>query len=121
MCLKSTRRGSAPIKWDIMGNVMPRQFYLIAIIASLIVAAATQARADDVLLVTPRIYNFPGQQLCQVDRNDRRYREFCAPPSYHPLGATGYRPLGTYVAYRPHRFVRRPWPSAKVVTIDPQN
>ena len=97
---------------------MPRHFYLIAVLAMLIISLSAPAKADDVLLVTPRIYNYPGQQLCQVDRNDRRYREFCAPQSYQPFGATGYRPLGTYQVRRPIRVVRRPWPSAKVISVD---
>jgi hypothetical protein len=70
-------------------------------------------------VIHSRIYNFPGQQLCQVDRNDRRYREFCAPHSYHPYGATGYRPFGTY---RPLRRAR-PYllaPNAKIIRIEPR-
>jgi len=97
---------------------MPRHFYLIAVLAMLIISLSAPAKADDVLLVTPRIYNYPGQQLCQVDRNDRRYREFCAPQSYQPFGATGYHPLGTYQVRRPIRIVRRPWPSSKVIGVD---
>lgn len=102
---------------------MPRTIYLFVSLfacASVFIASPVQVSASDtIVLVQPRIYNFPGQQLCQVDRSDRRYREFCAPQSYHPFGASGYRPLGTYQAYRPHRFVRRAWPSAKVVHVDP--
>lgn len=102
---------------------MPRIFYPLVcffVLTAMLAAAPAEVHANDVTVVVyPRIYNFPGQQLCQVDRNDRRYREFCAPQSYHPYGASGYRPLGAYQAYRPHRFVRRPWPSAKVVQVDP--
>ena len=102
---------------------MPRYFSLLVILsvcAAALAASTAQVQASDtIVLVQPRIYNFPGQQLCQVDRNDRRYREFCAPQSYHAFGASGYRPLGTYQPYRPERFVRRAWPSAKILHVDP--
>lgn len=101
---------------------MPRFVHSLScssIIIAALVASSPQVRAQEVTVVAyPRIYNFPGQQLCQVDRRDRRYREFCAPQSYHAFGASGYRPLGTYQAYRP-RFVRRGWPSARIVHVDP--
>lgn len=96
-----------------------RLFVVFSAIAAMLVVSPVQVRADDtIVLVQPRIYNFPGQQLCQVDRSDRRYREFCAPQSYHPYGAFGYRPLGTYQVHRA-RYVQRPWPSAKVIQVDP--
>ncbi len=98
---------------------MPRCFYLTAILALFISAPSSSFADDQVIIVYPRVYNYPGQQLCQVDRNDRRYREFCSPQSYHPFGATGYRPLGTY---RPYHDTQRYWemPSARVVNVDPQ-
>ena len=98
---------------------MPRFFYLTAVLAVFISAPAPSFADDQVIIVYPRVYNYPGQQLCQVDRNDRRYREFCSPQSYHPFGATGYRPLGTY---RPYRNTQQYWeaPSARVVNVDPQ-
>ena len=71
---------------------------LLAAIAVLMAAPAPSFADDRLVVIYPRIYNFPGQQLCQVDRNDRRYREFCSPQSYHPYGASGYRPYGTYPA-----------------------
>ena len=99
---------------------MSRYFYFLVAMLALFVAVPGLSFADDqTIIVYPRVYNFPGQQLCQVDRNDRRYREFCSPQSYHPFGASGYRPYGTY---RPYRSAQRYWvaPSARVVTIDPQ-
>jgi hypothetical protein len=100
---------------------MPRSFLLVCLSAILftLVTLPEPAHAQEVTVIAyPRIYNFPGQQLCQVDRSDRRYREFCAPQSYHPFGAFGYRPLGSYEPYRP-RLVRRGWPSAKIIHVDP--
>jgi hypothetical protein len=118
----SVRRGSASTEKRIE-DVMPRLLPALAVLSACIAALATSgapAHGQDVTVIAyPRIYNFPGQQLCQVDRSDRRYREFCAPQSYHAFGASGYRPFGTYQAYRPHRFVRRTWPSAKVLQVDP--
>ena len=98
---------------------MPRYIYLTAILALFISTSAPSFADDQVIIVYPRVYNYPGQQLCQVDQNDRRYREFCSPQSYHPFGATGYRPLGTY---RPFRSEERYWemPGARVVNVDPQ-
>jgi hypothetical protein len=97
---------------------MPRFFFLIAMLAVLIAASSPSFADDQTIIVYPRVYNFPGQQLCQVDRNDRRYREFCSPQSYHPFGVSGYRPFGTY---QPYRSAQRYWvmPSARIVTIDP--
>ena len=99
---------------------MSRYIYALATIAVLIAMPAPSIADDPPVVIYPRISNFPGQQLCQVDRNDRRYRELCAPQSYHPYGASGYRPYGTY---RPSRNVRRYWvmPNARVVHIVPQN
>lgn len=100
---------------------MPRYFYCLMATLAVFISASAPSYADDpIIIVYPRVYNFPGQQLCQVDRNDRRYREFCAPQSYHPFGASGYRPLGTY---RPYHGAQRFWvaPSARVVNVDPQN
>ena len=96
-----------------------KRFVFVLVCAGALVTSLSLGLAQDVTVIAyPRIYNFPGQQLCQVDRNDRRYREFCAPQSYHPYGASGYRPFGTYQTYRP-RYVRRMMPSAKIVRIDP--
>jgi hypothetical protein len=96
---------------------MRRYTYLLTAIAVLITAPAPSFADDLPLVITPRIYNYPGQQLCQVDRNDRRYRELCAPQSYHPYGVFGYRPFGTYRPYRSaQRF--RVAPNARIVHIN---
>ncbi len=101
---------------------MPRLWSLLLILSAIplaLIASPAPLSAQEVTVIAyPRIYNFPGQQLCQVDASDRRYREFCAPQSYHPYGAFGYRPLGTYQPYRP-RLVRRGWPSARIIHVDP--
>lgn len=90
--------------------------YILAATAAILAAVPVPSFAEPPLVIHSRIYNFPGQQLCQVDRADRRYREFCAPASYHPYGIRGYRPLGTY---RPTGRVR-PYvlaPNAKIIHI----
>ncbi|HWP27185.1 MAG TPA: hypothetical protein VNL39_12650 [Xanthobacteraceae bacterium] len=94
---------------------MPRYIHLLAAVA-VIFAAPSPSFAEPPLVIHSRIYNFPGQQLCQVDRAGRRYREFCAPQSYHPYGITGYRPFGTYLPLRR----ARPYvlaPNAKIIRI----
>ena len=95
---------------------MSRCFFLAAAFAALFVSQGPAAADDLPVVVYGGIHNFPGQQLCQVDRNDRRYRELCWPQSYRPFGAAGYRPLGTH---RPYRSVRRFWiqPNARIVRI----
>ena len=102
---------------------MGRNTHYICFLAvfTALVATSVPSFADGLpLVIYPRLYNFPGQQLCQVDREDSRYREFCAPQSYHPYGVFGYRPLGSY---RHYRHVRRFWvaPDARIVKINPQN
>jgi hypothetical protein len=66
-----------------------------------IVGAPTMYGDDGVLPAHPNMYPDPAWKLCQVDRSphDRRYYH-CGPYSYHPYGSNGYRPLGTYRAYR---------------------
>jgi len=102
---------------------MPRFCSLLVLLSAIVftlVASPAAVRAQEVTVIAyPRIYNFPGQQLCQVNAADRRYREFCAPQSYHAFGASGYRPLGTYQPYRP-RLMRRDWPSARIVQVNPE-
>jgi hypothetical protein len=94
---------------------MSRHIHLLAA-AAVLGCLPAPSFAELPLVIRSRIYNFPGQQLCQVDHGDRRYREFCAPPSYHPYGITGYRPFGTY---RPLRRLR-PYvlaPNAKIIRV----
>mgnify|MGYP000368557193 CR=1 FL=1 len=94
---------------------MSRYVYLL-FAAAVLIAAPAPSFAELPLVIHSRIYNFPGQQLCQVDHADRRYRAFCAPPSYHPYGSAGYRPFGTY---RPPPRTR-PYvlaPNAKIIHI----
>jgi hypothetical protein len=53
--------------------------------------------------ITPAVANVrpdPAVKFCQTDlRADGRY-VYCNQGSYHPYGANGYRPLGSYQAYR---------------------
>ena len=92
----------------------------LAAFAAIFVLQAPASANDLPVVVYGGIHNYPGQQLCQVSRSDRRYRELCWPQSYHPYGAAGYRPMGTYRSYRS---VRRAWiqPSAKIVQIHEQS
>jgi hypothetical protein len=94
-----------------------RKFFVASVVAASFVGSPAPSTANDVTVVVyPRIHNFPGQQLCQIDRNNHRHREFCAPQSYHPYGAMGYRPFGTY---RPYRGMR-PYllaPNAKIIRL----
>jgi hypothetical protein len=66
----------------------------------------------------PYLQDDPSWQLCQIDRVDRRHRNYeCGPYSYHPFGVYGYRPNGTYVPSRsaPHYVLA---PSAKIIRIE---
>ena len=53
--------------------------------------------------VTPAVTDVrpdPAMKFCQTDqRPDGRY-VYCNQGSYHPYGANGYRPMGTYKSYR---------------------
>jgi hypothetical protein len=61
----------------------------------------------------------PTWRLCQIDQRDGR-TYLCGPHSYHPYGAPGYRPYGTYAGYRsaPVYLVA---PDARVISIDTEN
>ena len=98
---------------------MLRQAYFLAALAALIAAPAPLQANDLPVVVYPSIANYPGRQLCQVDPSDRRYRELCGAHSYHPYGAAGYRPYGTY---RPHHSAPGFWvaPDARIINITPQ-
>ena len=84
----------------------------------MIVGAPTLYGDDGVLPAHPNMYPDPAWKLCQVDRNprDRRYYH-CGPYSYHPYGSNGYRPFGTYRAYRAApAYVYAP--SARIIAVE---
>ena len=64
---------------------MSRFFFLVAVLVA--ASIPTASSADDLVVLHSRIYNFPGQQLCQVDHTDRRYRDeqTCHPDTYFRL------------------------------------
>jgi hypothetical protein len=83
------------------------------------------ARAPRVIAIEPGVapaYAIlrpdPAWKRCQIGPNaggEGAY--FCGPYSYHPYGAHGYRPYGSYRAYRsaPGYVLA---PSAKIISID---
>ena len=54
------------------------------------------------LPVYPYLRPDPAWKLCQIDAPPRgaRVHYYCGPYSYHPYGANGYRPYGSYRPYR---------------------
>ena len=75
-----------------------------------IVAPGAQYGEDGIAIVNGR--QDSSWQLCQGAGHGR-----CLPYNYQPYGASGYRPLGIYRAYRPspsYVYV----PDAKVITLD---
>jgi hypothetical protein len=71
--------------------------------SSLMIAGAPTHYGDDgILPAHPNMYPDPTWKLCQIDDDPQGARYYhCGPYSYHPYGANGYRPLGTYKPYRP--------------------
>jgi hypothetical protein len=68
----------------------------------MIVGAPTHYGDDGILPAHPNMYPDPTWKLCQIDDDPQGQRYYhCGPYSYHPYGAHGYRPLGTYKPYRP--------------------
>ena len=71
---------------------------------------------DDVVRVYPNPRHDPAWKVCQLDRRESDQRR-CGAYSYHPYGANGYRPYGTYAAER-GASVYMIAPNAKIISID---
>jgi len=71
---------------------------------------------DDVVRVYPNPRHDPAWKICQLDQRESDQRR-CGAYSYHPYGANGYRPYGTY-AEGQGRQVYMIAPSAKIISID---
>jgi hypothetical protein len=71
---------------------------------------------DDVVRVYPNPRHDPAWKVCQLDRRESDQRR-CGAYSYHPYGANGYRPYGTYAAERGAQIYMIA-PSAKIISID---
>ena len=71
---------------------------------------------DDVVRVYPNPRHDPAWKVCQLDQRESDQRR-CGAYSYHPYGANGYRPYGTYAAERGTQ-VYMIAPSAKIIAID---
>ena len=79
-----------------------------------IVAPGAQYGEDGIVIANAR--QDSSWQLCQVDRPGPGHNR-CNQYNYQPYGAYGYRPLGSYRAYRSspgYVYV----PDAKVISID---
>ena len=70
----------------------------------------------DVVRVYPNPRHHPAWKVCQLDQRESDQRR-CGAYSYHPYGANGYRPYGTYAAERGTQ-VYMVAPSAKIISID---
>jgi hypothetical protein len=71
---------------------------------------------DDVVRVYPNPRHDPAWKVCQLDHRESDQRR-CGAYSYHPYGANGYRPYGTYAAGGGAQ-VYMIAPSAKIIAID---
>jgi hypothetical protein len=71
---------------------------------------------DDVVRVYPNPRHDPAWKVCQLDQRESDQRR-CGAYSYHPFGANGYRPNGTYAAERGSQ-VYLIAPSAKIISVD---
>ena len=70
--------------------------------------------------VTPAVTDVrpdPSMKFCQTEqRRDGRY-VYCNQGSYHPYGVNGYRPLGTYRAYRTTPAYIATAPDARIISL----
>jgi len=73
--------------------------------------------ARGALLAYPIWRHDPAWKLCQIGEHDRDAASYCLRYSYHPYGRYGYRPNGTYTAYRSPP-VYTVAPSAKIISIN---
>jgi len=71
---------------------------------------------DDVVRVYPNPRHDPAWKVCQLDRREGDQRR-CGAYSYHPYGANGYRPYGTYADGRGAQIYMIA-PNAKIISID---
>jgi hypothetical protein len=88
-----------------------------------VIVAVPSVIDGDGRAVPPHPYQGPdaGWQLCQVERKASQNQNFvCSPYSYHPFGAYGHRPNGSYRAAGEapiYMFA----PNAKIIAIDPKD
>jgi hypothetical protein len=71
---------------------------------------------DGVAVSYPHLRADPAWKVCQIDRRTNAY-SYCIPYSYHPYGAPGYRPFGTYNAHRGGGVVYAA-PSARIIHVE---
>jgi hypothetical protein len=71
---------------------------------------------DDVVRVYPNPRHDPAWKICQLDQRESDQRR-CGAYSYHPYGANGYRPYGTYADGRGAQIYMIA-PNAKIISID---
>ena len=71
---------------------------------------------DDMVRVYPNPRHDPAWKVCQLDRRESDQRR-CGAYSYHPYGANGYRPYGTYADGRGAQIYMIA-PNAKIISID---
>jgi hypothetical protein len=62
------------------------------------VAPQVHVEGSVVVVAYPNAHD-PAWKRCQIDARAVRRGADCGPASYHPYGAGGYRPYGTYRAY----------------------
>lgn len=67
--------------------------------SAVVVVVAPGVYEDGVTPAYPHLRPDPTWKPCQIDQRRGQYT-YCGPYSYYPYGSNGYRPLGTYQAYR---------------------
>ena len=92
-----------------IGRVAPRRPQLSP-------ESAPSTPEDDVVRVYPNPRHDPAWKVCQLDRRESDQRR-CGAYSYHPYGANGYRPYGTYADGRGAQIYMIA-PNAKIISID---
>jgi len=90
----------------------PRRAAALSVVAGI---GAVYAE-EDVVRVYPNPRHDPAWKVCQLDRRESDQRR-CGAYSYHPYGANGYRPYGTYADGRGAQIYMIA-PNAKIISID---
>lgn len=82
-----------------------------------VIVVAPPIAEDGTIAAYPALAPDPNWKLCQIEQRSGRYH-YCTAYSYHPYGAGGYRPMGTYRAYGTAPGYVTTQPDARIISLD---
>jgi hypothetical protein len=97
----------------------PRRAVAAAAAPAIVAGPGAVYAEDDVVRVYPNPRHDPAWKVCQLDQRESDQRR-CGAYSYHPYGANGYRPYGTYAEGRGTQ-VYMIAPSAKIIAVETED